>query len=82
MDWRGELTATAGTLTNLGDITVDTSNGGSAAFTGSLDNLGVFTVQNSGGNVGTFNGGTIENPAGSVINVDGINGSAERARRS
>ena len=72
----GSVTATAGTLTNTGFITVDTSNGNGAGFTGTLTNQGTITFQNSGNNVGTFNGGTVDNQSAGVINISGIDGTA------
>ncbi len=69
----GELTATAGTLTNTGFITVNTSDGSSALFNGTLNNKGTLTVQDSGTHVGVFDGGTINNQSQGVINVSGIN---------
>jgi hypothetical protein len=68
----GELTATAGTLTNTGFITVDTSDGSSAVFSGTLTNSGTITFQNTGSTVGFFDGGTLNNPSGGVINLNGI----------
>jgi hypothetical protein len=81
-DWigSGELTATAGALTNTGFITVDTSNGHDAIFSGTLDNgtaanSGTITFQNSSGNNNAlFFGGTVNNLAKSVINLSGIDG--------
>ncbi len=72
----GQLTATAGTLTNTGFITVDTSNGGNATFAGTLNNQATITVQNTGNNTGFFSGGTVNNPAAGIININGIDGTA------
>ena len=70
----GQLAATAGTLTNTGFITVDTSDGSSTSFAGTLNNQGTITVQNTGNNTGVFSGGTLNNTAAGIINIDGIDG--------
>ncbi len=68
----GQLTATAGTLTNTGFITVDTSDGSNAIFSGTVTNSGTITLQNSTSTPGAFIGGTVNNPSGGVINLLGI----------
>ncbi len=75
----GQLQATAGTLTNAGFITVDTSDGGNASFSGTLANSGTITFQSSGSSVGAFDGGTVNNPSGSVINLNGVDSQAHDA---
>jgi hypothetical protein len=72
--WNGgsSLTVTAGTLTNGGTLTVNTSDGSSALFSGTLNNDGTLTVQDSGKSVGVFDGGTINNQSQGIINVSGI----------
>src|SRR5208337_4876461 len=63
-----------------GFITVDTSDGTPAIFSGTLNNSGTLTIQNIGGSIARFfDGGTINNPSGSVINLDGIDDTAHGA---
>ena len=62
LQWQpgGRITATAGTLTNIGDMTATSSPPASAGFTGTLDNTGTITLEGSG----NFIGGTINNESG------------------